>query len=243
MFDLALKPGWVSLECLGTVADRPCRIAVASPFYVRFPTFVTAHAGAMGTAPNTLGSLETLLASGADAVEVDVREKGGELVLSHDPVLPWQKPAGLRDALRLLREAPGILMNLDLKESGLSEKALLLAREHGVASRLLFTGDVGEEDFPVILGGEVPLWLNEYLLPAEERKDPVPAAERRGFGTLNIDRKRLTDGLLASHSAKLSVWTVNGEDELRRLLASGVRNITTRDPALALRLREEIQGA
>lgn len=205
-------------------------------------TLVTAHTGAMGTKPNTLEGLDALLVCGADAVEVDVRGKKGELFLSHDPMLPFLACPRLADCFERLMKAPKMMMNLDLKEAGLAKAALALAREYGAAGRLLFTGDVGEEDFPVILGSEIPLWLNEYLLPAEERKDPVPAAEKRGFGTLNVDRKRLTDGLLGSHAAKLSVWTVNGEDELRRLLVSGVWNITTCDPALALRLRKEIQG-
>jgi glycerophosphoryl diester phosphodiesterase len=205
-------------------------------------TLITAHAGAMGTAPNTPESLDVLLASGADAVEVDVRRRGSNLLLSHDLMLPWKKYPSLPECLLRLRKTPEVLMNLDFKEPGLVRDALRIAREHGVADRLLYTGDVGGEDFQAILGSEIPLWLNEYLLTNEERKDPVSAAAKRGFEILNIDRKRVTDILLRENADRLSVWTVNEEDELRRLLLAGVKNITTRNPALALQLREEIQG-
>ena len=205
-------------------------------------TLITAHAGAMGTAPNTPESLDVLLVCGADAVEVDVRRQGSSLLLSHDLMLPWKKYPSLSDCLLRLRKTPGILMNLDFKEPGLVRDALRIAREHGVADRLLYTGDVGGEDFQAIQGNEIPLWINEYLLTNEERKDPVNAAANRGFEILNIDRKRVTEALLREHAGRLSVWTVSEEDELRRLLLAGVKNITTRSPALALQLRSELQG-
>lgn len=41
----------------------------------------------------------------------------------------------------------------------------------------------------------------------------------------------------------LSVWTVNNEADLRRFLAMPeIKNITTRKPSLALKLRREICG-
>lgn len=94
----------------------------------------------------------------------------------------------------------------------------------------------------MILENEIPLWYNQYILPQEERHDPLTAIRRRGLHTLNIDRKQVTDELLKSGAGYLSVWTVNEEDELRRLLEAKVRNITTNQPDLALRLRREIQG-
>ena len=47
----------------------------------------------------------------------------------------------------------------------------------------------------------------------------------------------------ASIGVSFSCWTANNEAEIRRLLALGVYNITTRLPVLALGLREEMQGA
>ena len=96
------------------------------------------------------------------------------------------------------------------------------------------------DDYADILKGDIPLWLNHYLLPVHEWPDPVQGAEKLGFFTVNIDKRMLTDRMLCNAS-RFSVWTVNDEDTLRRLLSAGVRNITTRNPLLALRLRSEIQ--
>ena len=46
---------------------------------------------------------------------------------------------------------------------------------------------------------------------------------------------------MLNRADRFSVWTVNDEKTLRALLTAGVKNITTRQPVLALRLRGEIQ--
>ncbi|MDP2792061.1 MAG: glycerophosphodiester phosphodiesterase [Rectinemataceae bacterium] len=51
-------------------------------------TLVTAHAGCLGTVPNSRTNIEAALACGADIVEVDIRAtKDGIVILTHDDTL------------------------------------------------------------------------------------------------------------------------------------------------------------
>lgn len=205
-----------------------------------YRTMITAHAGAEDTTANTLESLRTLLTIGADAVEVDVRKVEGTLILSHDAPKEGKACATLREALALLKTVPHVMMNIDIKAAGLIPDILELARTSSIADRLLMTGDVGQDDYPVIMANEIPLWLNHYLLPMHEWPNPVQGAEKLGFYFVNIDKRMLTENMLRQ-ADRFSVWTINDEETLRRLLTAGVKNITTRKPLLALRLRSEIQ--
>jgi glycerophosphoryl diester phosphodiesterase len=211
------------------------------PSHPVYPTMITAHAGAEDTTANTLESLQTLLCIGADAVEVDVRRVDGTLILSHDIPPKGKACATLREALALLKTVPDVKMNIDIKTPGLIADILALAREAGISDRLMMTGDVGPDDYPVIQANEIPLWLNHYLLPMREWSSPVQGAEKLGFHFVNIDKRMLTDKMLLRQADRFSVWTVNDEETLRRLLLAGVKNITTRKPLLALRLRSEAQ--
>ena len=205
-----------------------------------YPTMITAHAGAEDTAANTLESLQTLLSLGADAVEVDVRRVEGSLILSHDAPARGKTCPTLQEALALLKAVPHVKMNIDIKMAGLITDILALARTGGIADRLLMTGDVGPDDYEIILDNEIPLWLNHYLLPMREWPNPVQGAEKLGFYFVNIDKRMLTDNM-RRQADRFSVWTVNDEETLRSLLSAGVKNITTRKPLLALRLRSDIQ--
>lgn len=57
-----------------------------------------------------------------------------------------------------------------------------------------------------------------------------------------MDYARVTEELLAQSPERLSLWTVSEEQAIARFLRAGVKNITSRTPRLALRLRKEIQG-
>ena len=212
-----------------------------TPSRILYPTMITAHAGAEDTQANTVESLKVILACGADCIEVDLRKTEDILYLSHEALTPGQPYTTLQEAFELLAIFPDMMMNIDVKTSGLIQDILTLARAHGIASRLIITGDVGPDDLDIIRHSEIPLWMNNYILPLLEWGDPVKAAEKRGFSIVNIDKRRLTDKMLREQADRFSVWTVNDEETLRRLLEAKVKNITTRQPRLAVRLRSEIQ--
>lgn len=199
-------------------------------------TLITAHSGAENTVDNTLESIRVMAGCGADVIEVDVRMYAGRLVMSHD------EPSGpcdsLEDCFRIVREHPGLKMNIDLKQRGIVSAVAELAEECGVTDRLLFTGSVGEEDFPAVRSLGLTVWYNNDAMP--EDADWLAGVDALGFGGLNLHYGDVNDALV-KHAGRLSVWTVDDEALLRSFLAAGVMGITTRRPVLALKLRDEIQ--
>lgn len=207
-------------------------------------TMITAHAGAEGTAPNTLESLRVLAGLGADAIELDVREAGGELILSHNPPAPGERCATLNDALLLIHDAdPRVMVNLDMKQVDHAEAAWAVAERCGMTGRLLFTGSICPVDERFMRGKPADIWYNESLLLPDERPEPLRSVLLRGHPAINIYHRLVDPAALTPETARCySCWTVDRPEDIAAFLRAGIRNITTRQPRLALTLRDEIQG-
>lgn len=225
-------------------------------------TMITAHAGADGLPDNSLAYVRHALASAADALEVDVRRApDGTLRLGHDSA--DRRLPTLGAVFALLTETPSLHVNCDLKEPGLQEDVCALARDYGLAGQLILTGTTDAAAWAASPQARetAELWLNpELLLPDFYEKAEDPAyrrraaeelcsfCERNGLTTVNI-HYRLAETELASRLSQagvaLSVWTVNEPEDIRRLLAAGVRNLTTRklSEALAIKKRAVRMGS
>lgn len=201
-------------------------------------TMITAHSGAENTQDNSLESIRCLAALGADALEVDVCLSGGEIVLSHDS--PAEGAARLEDGLRIAEAQPGLWVNADIKTPDIAAAVITAAESCGMAGRMLITGDVlTPADFAAAARAGVPVWYNHtQVAPGTPL---LKGARDAGFDVLNVNYRLITEEMLPE-GAGISAWTVNDEESLRMLLRAGVRNITTRQPKTALRLRDEIQG-
>lgn len=204
---------------------------------MKYKTLITAHSGAENTIDNTLESIRVMADCGADIIEIDVRMHEGVLIMSHDE--PEAQCDALEDAFRIVREHPGLKMNIDLKQSGIVCAVAELAEKCGVTDRLLFTGAVGEEDFPCVRERGLTVWYNSDAM--DKDAGWLAGVDALGFDALNLYFGDVNENL-REHADRLSVWTVDGESLLRRFLEAGVKNITTRIPKLAMKLREEIQG-
>ncbi len=123
---------------------------------------VTAHAGCLGTVPNSMANIQAALASEADLVEVDLRAtRDGVVVLAHDDSLEtgggrarigdldWEElrklphPGG--EWLRLetvldLAAGRDRVLNLDAKELAAMILASRLLRSRGMATDAVFSG-------------------------------------------------------------------------------------------------------
>ena len=202
--------------------------------YIR--TMITAHAGAENTPANTMESVRYLAECGADAIDVDVRLLDGRPVMTHDA--PGEHCEPLADCLAELARHDGLRVNLDMKESGQTAAVAGLVRESGMSGRTILTGGVDDDELATARAAGMEVWCNDDAAPGD-----APLPERvaaRGLEIINIDHREVDDALL-QNPQRLSVWTVNEEADLRRFLAAGVRNITTRKPLLALRLRREME--
>lgn len=214
-------------------------------------TMITAHSGCEGRPDNSLEYVRYALGCGADALEVDVHRRNGGFYISHDP--SEDACPGLEEVFALVREG-GMLLNCDLKEPGLERDVLELARSCGAEEQLLFSGSVCAGAMEEEEIRRRTFWNVENAVPAfwEQYKAGIPftledvlrAAEscrRHGAGVVNIHYGFCTPEALAvfrEQGIGVSAWTVNEEGEARRLLAAGVRNLTSRRPLLLRSLRD-----
>ncbi|QWU16915.1 glycerophosphoryl diester phosphodiesterase [Paenibacillus sophorae] len=122
---------------------------------------ITAHTGCMNTPDNSLLSIETGLANGADIIEDDIRvTRDGTPVLSHDDAVRLANGSmgrlsqmtiselnegqsipivKLEQALHLVRNS-GKTMNLDLKADECIEPVSELAKKLGMIDRVFLSG-------------------------------------------------------------------------------------------------------
>ena len=182
---------------------------------------ITAHAGALGTAPNTLDSIQAILAFGVGILEVDVRFlPGGVPALGHDSVTP-RSPA-LETVFALLRGYE-TRINLDMKETFHVANVAELVIQYGLQDRAFLTG-IGEGRVPSVRDCGLPYYLNSA--------DTAAAWALDALGP-NISYRQCTEELVrAAHRQNLlvSVWTVDNPAAMRKMLRMGVDNITTRRP-------------
>lgn len=209
-------------------------------------TWITAHSGAEDTAPNSLDFVRRAIASGCEALEVDVRLRGGELILSHDEPAQDAACASLEQALQLAQQAPSIYVNCDMKQPA-AQQVLDLARKSDMSSRLIFTGAVTEEELDMLADTEAQAWLNAENVPGVRGRDDLPAllhallAHRCRCVNLHwklVDRALLD--ALGERNIGVAAWTADTEQEISALLALGVTSITTNHPVLALKLRGQL---
>ena len=195
-------------------------------------TLITAHSGSDGTPDNSLACVRYAISTAVDAFEVDVRRLAdGTLALGHDA-------------------ADHETHNND--HNGLQQRDKALGRHLGLIVECLADGRQQAVQLAGLLA-EVYLNIEEYVpdLYLNYRNIPdfeLTAAEiitkvcrEHGIATVNMNQVLITRRFietLKDSGIALSAWTVNEEIFLDWFLTQGVRNITTRRPALALRLRD-----
>lgn len=222
-------------------------------------TQITAHSGADGTPDNSMEFVQYALTTSADVLEIDVRQADSRtLVISHDKTKTETVP--LAKVFEAVKQNTGMRINCDLKEYGLEESVFLLSQACGLPEgTILFSGSVRPcEPFEACSWKAVEIYWNvEECIPdiyvcekgKEEEKITEAVAQKLvetyrkyGISIMNINEKYLNPVLmevLKNAGIGISAWTVNDPKRIRRLLDLGVKNITTRRPACALKIRQE----
>ena len=226
---------------------------------------VLAHRGANRlAAENTILAFANAVAMGADGVELDVhRTHDGVLVVCHDAVVASGPLYDLsHDELRsahpdipTLAEAldacVGSLVNVEIKNSPRDPDwdpddhaaellvDLLDARGHD-DDVLVSSFNLATVDRVHALSPEVPTAL---LIVGMDPRPALTTVETHGHTALHPDLRSVAGptagAVVASAHARgiqVNVWTVNNEDEMHRLAASGVDAIVTDVPDVALRV-------
>ena len=198
---------------------------------------VTAHSGAMGTVPNSVDSLETS-AENADIIEFDMNfQKDGTPVLSHDE--PIGGEVTLERAFEVLSKHKNTKANVDLKSTANLPEVQRLAKKYDVTSQIFFTG-VRQEDVETVKRDcpEISYYLNFDVNKRKNRNDEyiasiVSAVKESGAIGLNIHFGGVSNELTyALHESGLlvSLWTVEKERDILKVLSYLPDNITTLTP-------------
>jgi glycerophosphoryl diester phosphodiesterase len=219
-----------------------------------------AHRGDWSGAPeNTLAAFAAAEHAGADLIELDIRlTADGELAVVHDPTLErvWGLPQAVAETglpeVRALRlgghgiptlaealDAVSIGVMVDYTTADVVEPALATIRAAGALDRCLFSGgNVGghrrirelEPDARIAL-----TWTRDERPPAQLLEDL-----RIEF--FNPPYERVEPGIVeAMHERglKVSTWTVDDPDEMRRVIDAGVDAVITNRIGELVALLEE----
>lgn len=220
-------------------------------------TTITSHSACEGTEPNSREHILAAIATGSEYIEIDVRYDGEQLYLSHDEPEDPAHCVKFETLLQLVSPYPTLFVNCDVKTDGLLELVMAAAKRYGMGHRILFTGQCNHRPNEcAALGADLwhSLWrlknadteegikqLNEAQI-----REAVKYCKETGCPYINLDKRIVTAENLAfvkENGLNYSVWTADDEELIRFLLEHRVANITTRKPALALKLRDEIQGS
>ena len=187
---------------------------------------VLAHRGACWEAPeNTLEAFELAIAEEADYVEFDVRAKGGELVICHDPGPPDGVPT-LDEVLAALTGRIGLCV--EVKEEETTDAVLDALERHAVDPDELIVVSFRAEAVRRVAERRPELRRVLHV------NDPEAAAGHWGIGF----EEPASAGRIAEAQARglaTTVFTVNEPERMVELAALGVTGIFTDRPGLARR--------
>lgn len=206
---------------------------------------VTAHTGCEGTEENSIEFLNKAVGLGVEIIEFDISfDAEGNPVLAHDK--PKGGEVSLEEAFRIVKENPQINVNVDIKETTALDKIEKCAVEQGVLEQIFFTGVKDEfvqavqeqtENIPYYLNVNVNKRKaadNSYL------KEICNKVKESGAIGINFNYKNATKELVDyfhNEGLLVSIWTVDSEKDMHKILTFAPDNITTRNP---LKLKEVI---
>lgn len=201
---------------------------------------LTAHTGCEGTKDNSLEAIQKGYDSGADIVEFDVHfNSSGEPVLAHDYAA--DDSVKLKDAFDLVAKCEGLRVNVDCKTTDNLKAIADIAEECGVKDRIFYTGiELKDVEAVKTQTPEVKYYLNmkinkfrkyddEYI---RSLADLVLNNEAVGLNIHYSNASRKMIDIFHQSELEVSLWTVNKEFDMHRVLALGCDNITTRQPSM-----------
>ncbi len=199
---------------------------------------ITAHTGCMDTEDNSVESMEMGVSKGANIIEFDVRfSNDGTPVLAHDE--PTGNELKLQDAFEFLANHKDIKANVDMKTTDNMSAIQTLAEEYGVMEQIFFTG-VNMDFVDAVIEGspKVPYYLNVNV-EKDKAKDKeyilslVKQVKEVGAIGINFNYKSATKELVSvfhQNGLLVSIWTVDDEYNMYKILSFEPNNITTRCP-------------
>ena len=198
---------------------------------------ICAHTGAYNTPDNTLDSIEATIKGGADAVEVDVRQRpDGTVVMGHDIITTNSAGVELDTAFALI-EKTDLKVNLDIKDTRALSELYKLIVKHKLEKQVFLTGvetfqceEVakncpGIEYYVNYIPSRIKIFSDDYQVKILNMLEETGAV---GINCNHTNASRTLSEVLHKNGYKLSVWTVDKEFQMKRALINEPDNITTR---------------
>jgi glycerophosphoryl diester phosphodiesterase len=235
------------------------------PFFAASRPLVFAHRGGGGLAPeNTIEAFDNGLRLGADGLELDVRlSRDGDVVVHHDRMLDRTTALGgpiavrttselaranvplLADVLARYRDVR-VIVELKMNRAALAAAAVDVVRRAGAVDRVCF-GSFGTRVLRAVRALEPAVATSaareevRWALYRSWCRWPVSRVAYDGYqipewaGATRVISPRF---VAFAHGANLGVqvWTVDREDDARRLIAWGVDALITDRPDIIVPL-------
>lgn len=205
---------------------------------------ITAHTGSFGTEENSIASIEKAIESNVEIIELDIRQRpNGTLVMNHDILVTNNEGVELTEAFALLKE-DDCLINLDIKETRTLNTLYNMLVEYNLLERSFLTGidQLNVKAVKESACSGMDYYLNCQpsrlkIFSEDYQKKILEMLEETGAVGINCNYKyaggTLSD-FLHKNGYKLSVWTVNNELSMKRVLTIRPDNITTKEYDLLL---------
>lgn len=208
---------------------------------------VTAHTGCEGTDDNSLEAIVAGATAGADIVEFDLSfNSSGEPFLAHDDING--DSVTLKSAFETVASYDTLRVNVDCKSTDNLEAVVNCAREAGILDRIFYTG-IKEKDVEAVKSftPEIEYYLNVDADKSKKNDEEyirslVDKVKSLGAIGLNAKYTKVSQKMVEifhEEGLKVSVWTVNEELAMHKVLTLGCDNITTRYPT---KLKEIIKS-
>jgi glycerophosphoryl diester phosphodiesterase len=230
-----------------------------------------AHRGASAERPeNTLPAFELAIAQRADVVECDVRRTSdGALLVLHDATVDRTTDgsgelramtaaqaraldAGDGERIPELAEVLALVagrsrVNLDLKEADIVDDAVALVREAGVEGGVTYISFLPEvwqrleelaPDAPVVHLVDSAAGLASLAM-GDAGSEHLATGVGVPFEIVNqgmVER-------MHRHGYGVFAWTVDDEDEMRRLIACDINGVVTNRPAALAEVIRDLQAS
>lgn len=209
---------------------------------------ITAHGGALNTGRNTKKYFELMANLNADAIEVDIRSKKGELFLGHTHI-PFMKKNRIPFSYVLeFCKKYNKRVNCDVKEKGLVKPIQQMAEAMGIEHLIYFTGSVSQDEVKDL--GKCELYVNDtFLLPKfiitssnlPKIKEYLDGFNSPSLKGLNVNCLYVSKKVCLEAKALglgVSIYTVDDEQALEELVNMDFDNVTTNKIDVALTKRK-----
>lgn len=199
---------------------------------------ITAHTGAFDTDENSIASVEAAIANKVDILELDIRQRpNGTLVMDHELVITNNDGIPLSEAFELLKDTD-VHLNLDIKETRVLNALHDMLVEYGLYDRAFLTG-IESKDVAAVKKSscaDMEYYLNCQpsrieIFSEDYQQKLIEQLKETGAIGVNCDYKNAGGMLcetLHENGYKLSVWTVNSQTAMKRVLVFKPDNITTK---------------